>query len=224
MRGVITPEETVVGVQLIFFETIALVIVFYFFGVYKNLWAQTSGHGITLIINAVAVCTLLACAINLLIYPQPLPYSIILIGNILALGGFITIRYRSRVISGLSWRWQAVWNSEVPETRTRVLIIGAGQFGQELAVQLKHRSENVRYHVVGFVDDAPEKYGMYVEGCQILGNRADIAHLVEIHVVDLVIEAIHNISGPDFRDILTQCESTKAMIKVIPDTLALMNG
>ena len=223
VRAVITPMETIIGVQLIFFETVTLVMVFYLFGIYKNLWAQTSGHGITLIINAVTVCTILACAINLLIRPQPLPYSIILIGNTLALGGFITIRYRSRVVSGLSWRWQAVWNRKFPKPRTRVLIIGAGQSGQELAVQLKHRSTNIRYHVVGFVDDAPEKYGMYVEGCQILGTRADIAHLVEIHVVDLVIVAIHNISGPDFRDILTQCESTKAMIKVIPDTLALMN-
>src|SRR5690606_14453899 len=35
--------------------------------------------------------------------------------------------------------------------------------------------------------------------------------------------AVHNISGPDFREILTQCEKTKALIKVIPDTRALLN-
>jgi FlaA1/EpsC-like NDP-sugar epimerase len=224
VRAVITPMETVVGLQLILFETITLIIVFYLFGIYKNLWAQTSGHRITIIINAVAICTALVTVINLLIRPQPLPFSIIYIGNLLALGGFITVRYRSRVVSGLTWRWQAIWNEKFPKPQTRILIIGAGQSGQELAVQLKHRQSQVKYQVVGFIDDDPEKHGMLVEGCKILGSRHEIAQVVEQHLVDLVIVAIHNISGPDFREILTQCENTKAMIKVIPDTFALMNG
>jgi FlaA1/EpsC-like NDP-sugar epimerase len=222
VRGVMTPLESVAGIRLILFSAGMTVGIFYSFGIYKNLWDRTSGHGITLIINAVATCTLLILIINTLVQRQPLPYSIILIGNLLALGGFIAVRYRSRMISGLSWRWQAIWNRKFPKSKMRVLIIGAGQSGSELAVQLKHRSDK-KYAVVGFVDDDPEKQGMYVEGCPIIGGRNTIGRLVELHNIDLVAVAIHNISGPDFRDILTQCESTKALIKVIPDTRALLN-
>jgi len=222
VRGVITPLESAAGVRLILSGAVMMVVIFYAFGIYKNLWERTSGHGITLIINAVATCTLLILLVNATVRPQPLPFSIILIGNVLALGGFIALRYRSRMVSGLSWRWQAVWNQKFPKASTRVLIIGAGQSGSELAVQLKHRSDK-RYRLVGFVDDDPEKQGMYIEGAQILGGRQAIARLVETHNIDLVAVAIHNISGPDFRDILTQCERTKALIKVIPDTRALMN-
>ncbi|MBZ0294189.1 MAG: polysaccharide biosynthesis protein [Anaerolineae bacterium] len=222
VRGVMTPLESADGVRLILFSAGMTVGIFYSFGIYKNLWARTSGHGITLIINAVATSTIFTMIVNTAVRQQPLPYSIILIGNVLALGGFIAVRYRSRMISGLSWRWQAIWNRKFPKPKTRVLIIGAGQSGSELAVQLKHRSDK-KYHVVGFVDDDPEKLGMYVEGCQILGGRQMIGRLVELHNIDLVAVAIHNIPGPDFRDILTQCESTKALIKVIPDTRALLN-
>jgi FlaA1/EpsC-like NDP-sugar epimerase len=223
VRGVMTPLESAAGVRLIAFEIVAMVVTFYLFGIYQNLWSRTSGHGITVIINAVAVCTAFIVVINALLRPQPLPFSIILLSSLLGLGGFITVRYRSRIVSGLSWRWRAVWNQKFPVPPTRVLIIGAGQSGQELAVQLKHRSSDKKYRIVGFVDDDTEKHGMYVEGCPVLGSRSEIAHLVEAHNVDLVIVAIHNISGPDFRDILNQCESTKALIKVVPDTLALMS-
>jgi FlaA1/EpsC-like NDP-sugar epimerase len=222
VRGVITPLESAAGVRLILSGAAMLVVIFYAFGIYKNLWERTSGHGITLIINAVATCTFLILVVNATVRPQPLPFSIILIGNLLALGGFIAVRYRSRMVSGLSWRWQAIWNYKFPKPSTRVLIIGAGQSGSELAVQLKHRSDK-RYRLVGFVDDDAEKHGMYIEGSQILGGRQAIGRLVEFHNIDLVAVAIHNISGPEFRDILTQCESTNALIKVIPDTRALMN-
>lgn len=224
VRGVMTPWESAAGVRLIVFEIGAMVITFYLFGIYQNLWSRTSGHGITVIINAVATCTAFIVIINALLRPQPLPFSIVLLSSLLSLGGFIAVRYRSRMINGLSWRWRAVWDQKFPLPPTRVLLVGAGQSGQELAVQLKHRSGDKKYRVVGFVDDDIEKQGMYVEGCQVLGVRSEIAQLVEIYNVDLVIVAIHNISGPDFRDILNQCERTKALIKVVPDTLAMMSA
>src|SRR5688572_20428307 len=64
VRGVITPLESAAGVRLILFSAVMMVVIFYSFGIYKNLWSRTSGHGITLIINAVATCTFLILVIN----------------------------------------------------------------------------------------------------------------------------------------------------------------
>jgi FlaA1/EpsC-like NDP-sugar epimerase len=162
--------------------------------------------------------------IDLLLQPRPLPLSVILLGNVLALMGFISIRYRSRLISGMSWRWKAVWRGQFPKPQTTVLVVGAGEAGQSLVWRLKHRSPNQSYAVVGFVDDDASKQGLYIEGCRVLGVHTQIPRLVELHNVDLIIVAIHNISGHKFREILTYCEVTNARIKIVPDLFQLMNG
>lgn len=223
-RAVITPLEFLNGAKLIILASVIIVGTFYLFGIYQRLWSQTSGHGMTIIINATAVATLQIVLIDIIPEQRPLPLSIVILGNLLALSGFVAVRYRSRLISGASWRWQAIWNHKFPKLSTRVLIVGAGQSGQELAVRLKHRTRQNNYTIVGFIDDDLEKRNMYVEGCRILGSRDDIERIVEEHNVDLIVVAIHNIPGPDFRDILTHCENTQARIKVVPDVAALMDA
>lgn len=196
----------------------------YLFGVYRRIWSQTSGHGVTSIVNAVGVVTVLLVGLNLVWEPHPLPLSVIVVGNALALNGFVLVRYRSRLINGVTWRWRAIWNHQFPEPKKRVLIIGAGEAGQALAWRLKHRFPGKDYQIVGLVDDEPEKHGMYVEGCPVLGGCPDIPALADAHNITMLIVAIHNISGSEFRKILGYCEQTEALIKVVPDVFALMNS
>jgi FlaA1/EpsC-like NDP-sugar epimerase len=189
------------------------------FGVYRRIWERTSGHGITLLINATVVPTLLLMIIALIVNPRPLSIATVLFGNLIAFVGFVGIRYRSRLISGLAWRWR-VWLGKAEDTRERVLIIGAGESGQSIALSLKHGSASRRFNVIGFVDDAPEKQGMFVEGSPVLGTRQNIIALAQRNKIDLIVVAIHNISGPAFREILGHCERTNARIKVVPDVIS----
>jgi FlaA1/EpsC-like NDP-sugar epimerase len=201
-------------------NAITMVMFLYLFGVYQRMWTRTSGNEARIIVYAVVVDTAIFSVYNLLSQPRPLPISVVVVGNVLALCGLVAVRYRSRLISGLGWRWRLVWRGEVPRKRTRVLVVGAGESGQAFVWRLKYRSVQHEYTVVGFVDDDPEKLDMYVEGSRVLGNRHDIARLVEMQRVDLIVVAVHRISGSDFRDILALCEQTKALIKVVPDVIA----
>jgi FlaA1/EpsC-like NDP-sugar epimerase len=223
-RAVTSTIDYFQSLPFIFFSAAVILISLYIFGIYQRIWERTSGHGAAIIVNAVGFATLIIVPVDILLQNRPLPLSVIAIGNVLALGGFITLRYRSRLLSGASWRWKAIWNEEVPVPVTQVLIVGAGESGQALAWRLKHRSPRVRYAVVGFVDDDAEKQGMYIENSPILGTRSDIPTLTKKHKIDLIIVAIHNISGPDFREILSYCESTDVRINVVPDVFALMNA
>lgn len=195
------------------------------FGIYKRIWQRTSGHGITLIINAVIFTTIVMVAAVLLLKLRGiLPLQLLILGNVFSLGGFVVVRYRSRLAYGLRWRWNAIVRHRFPPSPTRVLIIGAGESGQVLAWRLKHRFTQNRYSVIGFIDDDRAKLGMYVEGCPIIGSRQDIERLAETHNIDLIVVAIHNISGPSFREILTVCEKTKALIKVVPDIQEMVSA
>ncbi len=218
------PIDYTASIGLTFLIASIMIATLYIFGVYQRIWERTSGHGVTVIINAVLAATLITVPLVLIIKQNPLPIHIILMGNLLCFGGFVAVRYRSRLASGFEWRWKAVVEREFPKQRTRVMIIGAGESGQALAWRLKHRMSNGAYEIVGFIDDDPEKQNMFVEGCRVLGGRDDIVRLAETRNIDLIVVAIHNISGPDFRRVLTACESTKALIKVVPDLQELVNA
>lgn len=210
------------------FALAAMLAALYLSGAYHRIWSRTSGHDVAVIVRAVIAVTVIVGAADFLMRPRPIPLSVVLVSHILALTGFVAVRYRSRLISGLEWRWRAVWRQEFPQQplKKRVLIVGAGEAGHITAMRLKHRPATAQeqYDVVGFVDDDPAKQGMYLEGTRVLGTRQDIPDLVEEHNIELIVVAVHNISGAEFRDILQYCEQTRARINLIPDVLALLRG
>lgn len=223
-RVFLTARDISYSLPWIALAALSLVVSLYFFGVYRRLWSHTSGHDVTVIVYAVAAAIPIQLFVTLSILPRPLPISVVLVGNIVVLAGLVAARYRSRLISGLSWRWNAVWNQEFPGSKTRILIIGAGESGQDLAQRLKHRFPDNNYQIVGFIDDDPHKHHMIIEGCHVLGGRRDITRIAETEAVDLIVLAIHNISGADFREIVSTCETTQARIKVIPDLFDLVRN
>ncbi len=216
------------GWGFIFIAAGIVIVSNYFWGIYHRLWSQSSGHEVVRIVGAAALSLLAVGLLDVLVFsPRPLPLSVVVFGHTFTLVGMVAVRYRSRLVTGLHWRWRAVWHQEFPQ-QTRVLIVGAGEAGQTLAWRLKYRWHRSRegkdYEIVGFVDDDPRKQGMYVEGCRVLGTRQDIPRLVEEWKVDLLLLAIHNISGPVLREILGYCERTGARIKMIPDAFASLNA
>lgn len=62
--------------------TVAITLVMlYVFGVYHRIWSQTSGHGITIIIKAIASTTILIILVDLVIKPRPLPLSVVIMAT-----------------------------------------------------------------------------------------------------------------------------------------------
>lgn len=83
-----------------------------------------------------------------------------------------------------------------PAFQRRVLIVGAGRSGSELARLLSATAAEGNpyagsgYVAVGFVDDDPVKVGGTVAGLPVLGDRTALLHLVSDYHVDLVVLAI----------------------------------
>ncbi len=189
----------------------------YLFRLYHRIWRYASAGEIVVIAAAVATSTVLLTLTDLLWSGRrPVPLSVVWMMGFFAFVGFVSIRYRRRVWTGFLWRWRAL-RGQFPSTRTRVLIVGAGEAGQLLAWRFQNQKEGEGYKLVGFVDDDPEKQGMRVHGIPVLGNRHDIPQLAARHQIGLIIIAIYNISGDDFRAILDACEKTSAAIKILPN-------
>ncbi len=197
----------------------------YYFRAYHRVWQQTSGYSVLSLVAAVGISTIVMLVINLIVTPQPMPFSVLIAAHTLSLTGIVAIRYRSRLASGLNWRVLAVFFYKFPPPpATRVLIVGAGESGETLAWRLQHRfRKEVNYQVAGFIDDDIQKHRLLIEGLPVYGDRTQIPAVAQEHNIDLIIVAIHKIDGRDFRDILSYCEQTTARIKVVPDMLALLN-
>src|SRR4051794_39695940 len=86
-RAVSTPLDYIQSMGYIFIYALLMVVILWLFGVYKRIWSHTSGHGVTVIVNAVAASTAIIVVASLIIVPRPLPLSITLLGNLLSLLG-----------------------------------------------------------------------------------------------------------------------------------------
>ena len=218
----VDPKATIL---LALFAALLMVGSMYAFGVYQHIWHKTSGHDVDIIVYAVMAASIVLSAVVLMFGQQPLPLILVLLANGLALVGFVATRYRSRLFSGGARRWRYVMRSS-KQKMTKVLIVGAGESGQALALRFRQHQwpADTLYKVVGFIDDDPDKQGMYIEGGRVLGAHRDIERIAAERDVDLIVVAVHNISGVAFRDILSHCERTKAVIKVIPDLFGLVSS
>jgi exopolysaccharide biosynthesis polyprenyl glycosylphosphotransferase len=83
-----------------------------------------------------------------------------------------------------------------PTFQKRLLVVGAGDSGAELARELACTPQHGNpyagsgYRVVGFVDDDRAKAGAEIEGAPVLGDRHDLRRLVAEHEVDTVVLSI----------------------------------
>lgn len=190
----------------------------YIFGLYNRFWPYASANEVGFIWGSAVLGTMVVATWDILAStPRNFPLSVVLIGGIFALGFLTVMRYRWRLVTGFLWRLRRATGR-----RTRVLIVGAGEAGQLLAWQLKNQTS--RYEVVGFIDDDHGKIGMRVHGVRILGDRGAIVREASAKNAEIIVIAIHRITGREFREILARCQDTRAQIKVLPNILELMES
>ncbi|MBN1304047.1 MAG: sugar transferase [Anaerolineales bacterium] len=147
-----------------------------------------------------------------------LPSAVVLNAGLMACLGFMAVRYRERLLTGLATRWLS-YRRDAGSYGERVLVVGAGECGQ-LAVWLLHKSNLANaYSVVGMVDDDPRKVGMVIEGQRVLGLIRDVQELVKQYDVGLIMYAISSIEPREERKILALCNSADVRLVIIPDML-----
>lgn len=153
-----------------------------------------------------------------------LPPGMLLVSCTFSLLGFLLVRYRSRLVTGLATRWIYWRGVRATALGERVLIVGSGEVGQFAAWLLRNGSLASAFSITGVIDDDPRKSGMRIDGCQVLGNSQDIPALVEKYDIGLIMYAIANIEPAVQRQILSICYSTAARVVLVPNILAILKA
>jgi lipopolysaccharide/colanic/teichoic acid biosynthesis glycosyltransferase len=143
--------------------------------------------------------------------------------SLLAFVGFVVVRYRTRLVTGLATRWLQ-WRGAATHLGERVLIVGAGQMAQLAASFFRQGEPGKVLNIIGMVDDDSKKIGLRFDGNKVIGCTEDIPKLVERWNVGVILFAIGNIRSEKRTGILKRCRQTSARIVLMPDLLEMISG
>ncbi|KEI49628.1 short-chain dehydrogenase [Enterococcus faecium UC8668] len=110
------------------------------------------------------------------------------------------------------------------DSAKNTLIVGAGEGGRILYNSFLGSKTAQDIHVVGFVDDDPNKRNTYLSGKKVLGALKDIPELIEKYDIQMVTIAIPSLSRKKLRRIFELVESAHVKVNTMPSMEELASG
>jgi len=105
-------------------------------------------------------------------------------------------------------------------TAQRILLVGAGDVGRQMAALLDER-QWMGLQVVGFLDDDPQKIGHLVAGLPVLGTLDEAPELVEKHGIHEVIVTLPLYAHQQLERLVSVLNEMPVNVGVVPDLFPL---
>jgi FlaA1/EpsC-like NDP-sugar epimerase len=200
-------------------------LVFHWFGLYRQFWRYASVDELLLVALATAVAEIAAAALlfaaviplsGLGAFPRSIPFIDGLL-TLLVVGGprfAVRLAQQKREREGRYGRGRPA---------KPVLVMGAGSAGM-LIVKEMRANPQLGLEPVGFVDDDRAKHGLRLSGMPVLGGRREIPALVEELGIAEVIIAMPTAPGAAIREILAICSEAGISARTIPGLYDILSG
>ncbi|WP_141494442.1 polysaccharide biosynthesis protein [Kytococcus schroeteri] len=143
------------------------------------------------------------------------PRSVPLIAGLVALAGMLAARF---VLRARTTRQAASADRE-----HRALIFGAGSAGRQLVRSIVE-DPKAAYTPVGFVDDAPSKAKLRIDGVRVRGTRRDIKALAEKYDATHLIVALPNAESGLLRTLTELGDEAGLRTMVLPPVASIADG
>ncbi|MGL5595633.1 polysaccharide biosynthesis protein [Cetobacterium sp.] len=109
------------------------------------------------------------------------------------------------------------------DDKKRVIVYGAGEMGVNLIREAKINKE-FQYNILGFVDNAPKKRGIYVNGVKVLGNIGELEEILESKRATGLIIAISDIDKENIKNIVEKCKKRNIKVKILPQVGVVLSN
>lgn len=120
----------------------------------------------------------------------------------------------SRIFWRLFSEYRMRKNQRLPETQSRILLVGAGQGGQLLISRIKEQRDDV--DIFGLVDDDLTKKETSLLNVPVLGTTADIPKLIVSNKVDEIVVSAPSMSPKKYEMILDMGNEANIPVKKMP--------
>jgi FlaA1/EpsC-like NDP-sugar epimerase len=217
--GIPARYEELLGDTIVLVVTMKLVI-FGLFGLYSKLWRFVDQKDVESIVKAVVVSTfVLIAALFLLSFGRvDPPRGVIALDFLLTLALITGSRF---IVRGVVER--PLRGPILERAAREVLIVGAGNGGQQVAFELR-RNPELRSAPIGFIDDDPRKQGIRVAGYKVLGTTDALQRVLDDAQPDEVIIAIPSAPGILRQRVVTACRERGIPVRTLPTTFELLSG
>ncbi|MBE9491475.1 MAG: polysaccharide biosynthesis protein, partial [Bacteroidetes bacterium] len=108
------------------------------------------------------------------------------------------------------------------KAQTNVIIFGAGEAGI-ITKNALDRDAEIKYKILAFIDDNPQKIGKKVEGVTIFG-RDKLKELLETNTIAYVIMSTQNIKAEHKQEIIETCLAYNTKVLNLPPVSSWING
>src|SRR3954451_23063211 len=217
--GVPHRYQELLGDTIVFVVAMKLV-VFALFGLYSKLWRFVDQKDFEAIVKAAVVSSVVLIAGLFVLVPTNTdpPRGVIALDFLIALALVTGTRFLVRALVERPAR------AALLERATReVLIVGAGNGGQQVAFELR-RNPELSSAPIGFVDDDPRKKGMRIAGLKVLGSTGDLPRVLDEAKPEEVIIAIPSAPGTVRAKVVTACRERGIPVRTLPTTFELLSG
>ncbi|MFN2616889.1 MAG: polysaccharide biosynthesis protein [Thermoleophilaceae bacterium] len=195
--------------------------VFALFGLYSKLWRFVDQKDFESIVKAVVTSSVVLIAVLFLFSfggkTDP-PRGVIALDFLITLAFVAGSRFLVRALVERPQRGPLLQRAA-----REVLIIGAGNGGQQVAFELR-RNPELSSAPIGFVDDDPRKQGMRVAGHKVLGTTEELPRVLDDTEPDEVIIAIPSAPGVVRQKVVTACRERGIPVRTLPTTFELLSG
>ena len=198
---------------------------FFFFDLYKGMWRYTS---VVDLINLLKACITASAVIAGILGITTRFYNVsrgvFIIDFLLTFCFTGALRVSIRLIYQKGYSKHERNNHRSQNTPSkRLLIIGAGDAGEKLLREIRE-NPSLRYRVIGFIDDDPQKMGRKIHNVTVLGDSDSLPNIVDSKDVEELLIAMPSATGKQMRRITSGCKATKLPFKTLPGMGELVNG
>ena len=198
--------------------------IFWAFRLYRCAWRYASLEMLWGVVYANTIAVACLIVVQSLADENTFPRSVLVMlwmAGIALIGGS---RVALRMLSASHQRRKSNQQSDrMDSSLKRVIILGGGVNGVRVLKTIQD-DPVPGYHVIGFLDDDPQKWGMYLRNIKVLGPLTILKQLLTDHAVDEMIVATADTSNPRVREYVMLCRKHKLPVKAIPEFRDVVAG
>lgn len=217
-EGVI-PENFIMNMNIFILLALFIKIPFlYYEGLYKISWSYVGLSELVSLFKSLVFSSIFFGSILFIFRTSPLfaafPRSILIIDFILT----FTFIGNFRIIKRIYLNYIV----KVPEDGEKVLIIGAGNTGEQIVRNMLNARD---YFPVGFLDDDAGKLGSTIHGIRVMGRREEMIKVVNENNVESILIAMPSASPRIIRETFDFGRAAGIKkIKIVPSLREIISG
>jgi FlaA1/EpsC-like NDP-sugar epimerase len=194
--------------------------VFFVCGLHHGWWAWTDTRDLIQIVKVNFLASLAFTTAMLLHLGVNFPRSIYVLDFLICLFLIGGMRMTARIAKEIAFSLPGSGGGK------ELIIYGAGQAGASLAREIRLNPQ-LRYRVVGFLDDDPYKMGYAIAGHRVLGGGRDIVLIVGslkrrgLNPEEVII-SMPSATGRQVREAVAACRACGLKCRILPGVESLL--